>query len=101
MTPRRSESIDYTSQCTVCIDYEDASVTNRIVYERPQTQLPDGPMTARDLTRLSHYADDEALTKEAMMIFADMKSKGRIGPQAVVTGIFVARSAAAALEMDL
>ena len=101
MTPKRSESTDYTSLCTVCIDYEDAGVADRIVYERPQSQLPGGRMTALDLARLSQYADDETLTAEALAIFAEMKDKGRIGPHATVMSIFIARSAAAALEMNL
>lgn len=101
MTLKRSDSIDYTSQCTVCIDYDDAGVTKRIVYERPQAKLPDRPLTAADLPHLSQYGDDAALTAEAQAIFADMKDQGQVGPQAAVGRIFVARSAAAALEMDL
>lgn len=101
MALKRSESIDYTSQCTVCIDYEDGGTTNRLVYERPQIQMPDGPLTELDRVRLSQYPNDEVLTEEARAIFSDMQDKGRIGQQAVLGSIFIARSAAAALEMDL
>jgi hypothetical protein len=45
MTPSRSESIDYTSQCTVSVDYGEGGTGKRIVYERPQMQVPDRPLT--------------------------------------------------------
>lgn len=69
--------------------------------EHERSRFPEGPMTAQDLARLSQYADDEALTAEARAIFSDMQEKGRIGQQAVLGSIFIARSAAAALEMEL
>jgi hypothetical protein len=101
MTVKRSDSIDYTSQCTVCVEYEDGGASNRLVYERPQIQLPDRPLTEVDLIRISQYPNDDALTEEADTIFSDMKANGRVGPQAQLGRIFIARSAAAALEMDL
>ncbi len=42
MTPKRFESIDYASKCTVCIDYQDEGAEKRLVYERPQMHLSDG-----------------------------------------------------------
>ncbi len=101
MALKRSDSIDYTSQCTVCVDYEDGSTTNRLVYERPQIQVSDGPLTELDRVRLSQYPNDGVLTEEARAILSDMQDKGRIGHQAVSGSIFIARTAAAALEMDL
>jgi len=101
MALKRSDSIDYTSQCTVCVDYEDGGTTNRIVYERPQIQVSHGPLTELDRVRLSQYPNDDVLTEEARAIFSDMQDKGRIDHQAVLGSIFIARTAAAALEMDL
>jgi hypothetical protein len=101
MTGKRSDSIDYGSQCTVCIDYHDGGAKNRLVYERPQVQVPDRPLTKFDRLRMSQYPDDAALTEEAHAIFSDMKAKGRVGRRGELGGIFIARSAAAALEMDL
>lgn len=98
---RRSNSIDYAAQCTICIDYDELGVTNRLVYERPQMQIPDRPLTAFEQMRLAQYPDDEALTMEAKAIFADMRRNGRIGESVTLGSIFIARTAAAALEMDL
>ena len=101
MTPKRSDSIDYASECTVCIDYQDEGTVKRLVYERPQMQRPDRRLTALDLVKLSQYQTDDALTEEARAIFSDMQDKGRIGSGAVLSRVFIARTAAAALEMDL
>ncbi len=101
MPVKRSDSIDYTSQCTVCIEYEDGGTRNRLVYERPQIPVPDRPLTEFDLVRMSRYPDDRALTEEAHAIFSDMQAKGRVGSHAVLGSIFIARNAASALEMDL
>jgi len=101
MTARRSDSVDYTSQCTVCVDYQDGGTVKRLVYQRPPTQLPDRRLTELDLMQLSQYQTDDALTEEARAIFSDMQEKGHIGPDAVLGRIFVARTAAAALEMAL
>lgn len=98
---RRSDAIDYTVQCTICIDYEESGVANRIVYERPQMQIPDRPLTSRDRVKIAQYPGDEALTMEARRIFADMQRTGRIGRSAIVRTIFIARTSAAALEMNL
>jgi len=101
MNIKRSNSIDYTSQCTVCIDYEDGGAQNRIIYQRPQYQLPSSALTELDLVQLSRYPDDDALTREAGVIFSDLQSKERVGSGAVLKSIFVARNAASALEMGL
>ena len=101
MTGKRSDSIDHLSQCTVCTDFHDDGSTNRLLYERPQIQVPDRPLTEFDRLRMSQYPNDEALTEEAHAIFSDMKAKGRVGQNAELGGIFIARSAAAALETDL
>ncbi len=101
MTNRRSDSIDYTVQCTVCIDYHQSGVENRIVYERPQMEIQHRPPTASERIQISQYPNDEALTIEAKAIFSDMQSKGRISSSAVLGSIFIARTAAAALEMNL
>lgn len=98
---QRSDSIDYAAQCTICIDYEESGVGNRIVYERPQMQIPDRPLTSFERMRLSQYPDDEALTMEAKAIFADMRRNGRISQSAILGSIFIARTSAAALEMNL
>lgn len=97
----RSDSINYAVQCTVCIDYSDGDAVGRLVYERPQMQLPDRPLTELDVQKLARYPDDHALTEEARAIFADMRNTGRIGGHAELGRIFIARSAAAALEMGL
>ena len=101
MTNRRSEAINYTTQCTICIDYEESGAGNRIVYERPQMKLPNRPLTTADLLEVSKYQDDEALTTEAKAIFSDLKSKGSVGTSASLRSIFIARTAASALEMNL
>jgi hypothetical protein len=101
MTNRRSDSIDYTTQCTICIDYQESGAGNRIVYERPQMQIPNRPLTASDRLEMSQYQDDEALTTEAKAIFSNMKNKGTLGTSASLRSIFIARTAAAALEMNL
>jgi hypothetical protein len=101
MTTKRSDSVDYKTQCTVCIDYEDSGATNRLVYERPQMLVADRPLTATERALILQYPNDDALTVEAKRIFQDMKSKGRIAASAKLASIFIARSAAAALEMRL
>jgi len=101
MTPKRSDSIDYASECTVCIDYEDEGTVNRVVYERPQMQLPDRRLTQFDLMKLAQYQTDDALTEEARAIFSDMQRRRQIPAAAVLGRIFIARTAAAALEMNL
>ncbi len=101
MTCKRSDSIDYLSQCTVCIDHHVDGAKNRLVYKRPQIQVPDRPLTEFERLRVSHYPNDEALTEEAHATFSDMKAKGRVGRGSELGGIFIARRAAAVLEMDL
>lgn len=97
MTSKRSDTVDYTTQCTVLITFLDGNRQDRIVYERPQWRLPDRPLTAFD--RLP--PTDDQLTAEAHAIFADMKQNKRIGASSTLVSIFVARTAAASLEMNL
>ena len=73
MTSRRSDTVDYSTQCTVIISFHDHDREDRIVYERPQTQIPDGPLSTFDRIRISQFPTDDELTTEARMIFADMK----------------------------
>ncbi len=101
MTSKRSNSIDYTTNCTVCIIYVDAGVENRLVYERPQMQLPNRPMTAAERKQMGQLPTDSALTTEARAVFSDMQMKSRIGTSAALRTVFIARTAAAALEMNL
>jgi hypothetical protein len=101
MTSKRSNSIDYTTNCTVCIIYVDAGVENRLVYERPQMQLPNRPMTAAERKQMGQLPTDSALTTEARAVFSDMQMKSRIGASAALRTVFIARTAAAALEMNL
>ncbi|TPW78071.1 hypothetical protein [Schumannella soli] len=101
MSPSKSSSVDYASQCTICIDYQAGERVDRIVYERPQAPVPDRPLTEADRVRLLRHPDDTSLTQEAQAIFADLKNRGELDPSAIVVGIFIARSAAAALEMGL
>ena len=98
---RRSDSIDYAVQCTICISYDESGIANRIVYERPQMQIPDRPLTAFERMRLSQHPDDETLTMEAKATFVDIRRSGRISESATLGSIFIARTSAAALEMDL
>ncbi|WP_197429259.1 hypothetical protein, partial [Microbacterium sp. CCH5-D1] len=67
----------------------------------PQTQIPDGPLSTFDRIRISQFPTDDELTTEARIIFADMKRNDRIGKAAALNSIFIARSAATALEMGL
>lgn len=83
------------------IAYLDSDRQARFVYERPQPQLPEGPFNAFDRLRISQYATDVELDTEAKQIFADMKLNNRIGPSASLSSVFIARTAAAALEMGL
>ncbi len=101
MTSHRHDSVDYTTQCTVIISYVDGDRQHRLVYERPQAQIPDGPLSTFDRIRISQFPTDDDLTIEARRIFADTKRNGRIGKTASLSSIFVARTAAAALEMGL
>ncbi|MCT2225843.1 hypothetical protein [Microbacterium paraoxydans] len=101
MTSRRSDTVDYSTQCTVLITFLDGEREDRIVYERPSTQIPDGPLSTFDRIRISQFPTDDELTAEARMIFADMKRNDRIGKSASLSSIFIARTAAAALEMNL
>ena len=64
-------------------------------------QLPYHRLTELDLMKLSQYQTDDALTEEARAVFSDMQDKGRIDSDAVLSRVFIARTAAAALEMDL
>lgn len=101
MTERRSDTVDYSSHCTICVTYDVDGIESRLVFERPQMQLPDRPLTTFDLVRLKQFPDDAALDVEARQIFADMKRNGRLAEGAVLRSIFIARTAAAALEMRL
>jgi len=101
MTRKRSESVDYASECTVCVEYEDGGTDRRLVYERPQMQLPHRRLTRVDLMKIARYPTDQALAEEARAIFSDMQEKGQIGKHAALGRIFIARTAFAALEMDL
>ena len=78
----------------------DGGARNRLVYERPQMQLPDRRLTELDLMKIPQYQTDDALTEEARAIFSDIQDKGRIDSHTVLGRIFIARTAAA-LEMDL
>lgn len=101
MTERRSKTVDYSSYCTVCVTYDVDGIESRLVFERPQMQLPDRPLTTFDLARLRQFPDDAALDVEARRIFADMKRINRLAKGAVLRSIFIARTAAAALELQL
>lgn len=101
MTSRRSSTVDYTTQCTVIITYVDGDRQDRLIYERPQPQIPDGPLTTFDRIRLSQFPTDDELDIEAKRIFSDMKSNNRIGNEASLSSIFIARTAVAAVEMGL
>ncbi len=101
MTSSRHDDVDYTTQCTVIITYVDGDQQDRLVYERPQTQIPDGPLSTFDRIRISQFPTDDELTIEAQRIFADMKRNDRIGKAASLSSVFVARTAAAALEIGL
>ena len=78
MTPKKSDSIDYELECTVCIEYQDEGTVKRLVYERPQVQLPDRRLTELNLMRLSQYQTDDASTEEARAIFSDMQDNGHV-----------------------
>ncbi|PPF41854.1 hypothetical protein C5B85_18205 [Pseudoclavibacter sp. AY1F1] len=93
--------MDYDSLCTVCIIYVEDDTEDRLVYERPQMQIPKGRLSAFDRIRISQFPDDDALTDEAKRIFIDMKRQRRIGASAAVRAVFIARTAGAALEMNL
>lgn len=101
MTSRRSNTVDYMTQCTVIITYVDGDRQDRLVYERPQPQIPDGRLTTFDRIRLSQFPTDDELDIEAKRIFSDMKFNNRIGNEASLSSIFIARTAAAAVEMGL
>jgi hypothetical protein len=101
MTKNRHESIDYTKNCTVCVSFDDAGTENRLVYERPQMLIPNRPLTTADRMQIERFPDNDALTIEAKAIFSDMQIKGRIGSATTLSSIFIARSAAQALEMSL
>lgn len=101
MTSHRSARVDYTSQCTVILTYFDGDRQDRMVYERPQPQVPGGPLSTFDRIRISQFPTDDELTIEARRIFADMKLNRRIGEAASLSSVFIARTAAAALEMGL
>lgn len=51
--------------------------------------------------RVLQVANDDELTAEDMRIFGEMKRRGRIGGTAELGGAFIARTVAAALEMNL
>lgn len=101
MTSHRSARVDYTSQCTVIITYLDGDRQDRLIYERPQPQVPDRPLSTFDRIRIAQFPTDDELTVEAHRIFADMKLNRRIGEAASLSSVFIARTAAAALEMGL
>ncbi|MGO1737157.1 MAG: hypothetical protein ACTHZ9_12675 [Leucobacter sp.] len=101
MTSHRSSRVDYTSQCTVIITYFDGDRQDRLVYERSQPKVPDGPLSTFDRIRISQFPTDDELTTEARQIFADMKLNRRIGESASLSSVFIARTAAAAHEMGI
>lgn len=101
MATGRDRGVDYSTECTVCIIVIDEGVEKKVVYERPQVQLPNRPLTPADRGRALQAPNDAELTDEAKWIFGDMKNKGRIGKNAELGGIFIARTAAAALEMKI
>lgn len=101
MTSSRADTVDYTTQCTVLITYLDSDREDRLVYERPQTQVPAGPLSTFDRIRISQFPTDDELTVEARRIFADIKRNDRIGKSSMLSSVFIARTAAAALEMSL
>lgn len=101
MTAHRSNTIDYTTQCTVIVTYITGGRQDRLIYERPQPNMPDGLLGAFDRIRMLQFPTDDELTVEARRIFADMKRNGRIGKAASLSSVFIARTAAAALEMGV
>ncbi|CAH0144826.1 hypothetical protein [Microbacterium sp. Bi128] len=101
MTTGRDRGVDYATHCTVCIIVIDGDIENKVVYERAQPQIPDRPLTPAEREHAMQFLTDAELTNEAKWIFDDMKSKGTIGAQAELGGVFIARTAAAALEMNL
>ena len=101
MSDTRATSIDYTTNCTVAIIFQDDGRESRLVYERPQMQIPDRPLSLAERAQIVKLPDDSQLTIEAKAIFRDMRLNGRISPSAVMQSIFIARTAAAALEMSL
>lgn len=101
MTMSRHESIDYTKNCTVLVSYDEAGVENRLVYERPQMPIPNRTLTPVERARIAQFPDNDALTIEAKAIFSDRQMKGRIDSAAALSSIFIARTAAQALEMNL
>lgn len=72
-----------------------------MVYERPQPQIPEGTLSTFDRIRISRFPTDDELTVEARSIFGDMKINERISKTASLSSVFIARTAAAALEMGL
>lgn len=101
MTTGRDRGVDYSTECTVCIIVSDEGVEKKVVYERPQVQLPNRPLTPAERARALQAPNDDELTVEAQWTFEDMRRKGRIGEKATLRGVFIARTAAAALEMNL
>lgn len=101
MTSTRRDDVEYTTQCTVIITYVDGDRQDRLVYDRPQTQIPDGPLSTFDRIRISQFPTDDELTIEAQQIFADMKRNDRIGKTSALSSVFIARTAASAHEMGL
>jgi hypothetical protein len=85
----------------VCVIFEESGTENRIVYERPQMQIPNRPLTAAERKQIVQFPNDDALTAEARAIFSDMQVQGQISAPAILRSIFIARTSAAALEMNL
>ena len=87
--------------CTIFVTYEEAGAENRLVYERPQRQIPHRPLSLIERMQVAQFPNDEVLTAEAKAIFSDMQVKGRISMSAVLSSVFIARTSEAAREMTL
>lgn len=48
-----STAVDYTSQRRVVITYITGNIQDRLMYERPQPQLPAGPLSTFDRVCIS------------------------------------------------
>lgn len=73
--------MNYSILCTVVLKVSQHDREDTVVYERPQA------------------VDDGTLTTEALAIFNDMKSKGRLADDAELMAIGVARNKEQAEEM--
>lgn len=91
----------YATRCTVIITYIGGGREDRLVYERPQPQVPEDPLSTFDRIRVPQFPTADELTIEARWIFGDMKLNRRIGKAASLSSVFISGTAAAAVEMGL